>query len=281
MMRKRWAKLALGATCVAALAVPAAGQAGSPGSKDGGDRTLWATDNQGNLISFSADNPRKLDSSQQLSGLPMGVTLRGIDFRTATGELYGVGSDSVVYRVSTVTGKAVAEGPAFSPALNGRFFGVDFNPTVDRIRVTSDANQNLRLNPDTGALGTPAPDADLNPGDPTVVGSAYTNSSFSATPPATTTLYALDALDDAIYVQNPPNDGTLTMPKQLDINVRGDAGFDIAGQNNVGYIATSSDRRPGSELYRVNVLNGKSVKLGSIGRSGTTITGIAAVQDQP
>ena len=281
MMRKRWAKLALGVTCVAALAVPAAGQAGTPSSKDGGARTFYATDNQGNLVSFSADKPRQLDSSKPISGLPMGVSLRGIDFRPATGELYGVGSDSVVYRVSAVTGKAVAEGPAFTPALNGRFFGVDFNPTVDRIRVTSDANQNLRLNPDTGALGTPAPDADLNPNDPTVVGSAYTNSSFSATPPATTTLYALDALDDAIYVQNPPNDGTLTMPKQLGINVRGDSGFDIAGQDNVGYIATGSDRRPGAELYRVNVLNGKSVKLGSIGRSGMTITGLAAVQDQP
>jgi hypothetical protein len=281
MMRKRWAKLALGATCVAALAIPAAGQAGSSGSKDGGGRTFYATDNQNNLVSFSADNPRKLDSSQQITGLPMGVSLRGIDFRPATGELYGVGSDSVVYRVSAVTGKAVAEGPAFTPALNGRYFGVDFNPTVDRIRVTSDANQNLRLNPDTGALGTPVPDGNLNPGDPTVVGSAYTNSWFSASPPATTTLYALDALDDALYIQNPPNDGTLTMPQQLGINVRGDSGFDIAGRNNVGYIATASDRRPGAELYRVNVQNGKSIKLGTIGRSGSTITGLAAVQDQP
>jgi hypothetical protein len=281
MKLKRFVRMALGTACVAALAVPVAGQAGSFGTKDGGGRTFYATDNQGNLVSFSADNPGQLDSSQPISGLPTGVTFRGIDFRPATGELYGVGSDSVVYRVSPVTGKAVAEGPAFTPALSGRFFGVDFNPTVDRIRVTSDANQNLRLNPDSGALATPAPDADLNPNDPTVVGSAYTNSSFSATLPASTTLYALDALDDAIYVQNPPNNGTLTMPQQLDINVRGDSGFDIAGQNNVGYVATASDRRPGTELYRVNVLNGNSVKLGQIGRGSHTITGLAAVQDQP
>ena len=281
MKRKRLVRFALGATCVAALAVPVAGQAGDFGTKDGSGRSFYATDNQGNLVSFSADHPRRLDSSRPISGLPMGVGLTGIDFRPATGELYGVGSDSVVYRVSPVTGKAVAEGPAFTPALSGRFFGVDFNPTVDRIRVTSDANQNLRLNSDTGALATPVPDADLNPNDPTVVGSAYTNSSLNATPPAATTLYALDALDDAIYVQNPPNNGTLTMPQQLGINVRGDSGFDIAGQNNTGYVATASDRRPGSELYRVNVLNGKSVKLGTIGRSGMTITGLAAVQDQP
>jgi hypothetical protein len=100
----------------------------------------------------------------------------------------------------------------FTPALRGRFFGVDFNPMVDRIRVTSDANQNIRLHPDdANVVGA---DADLNPGDPTVVGSAYTNSSFSAGLASSTVLYALDALDDAIYVQSPPNNGTLAMPQR-------------------------------------------------------------------
>jgi hypothetical protein len=275
---KRLMLACLALLTAAALTVPAIGQAGhSKSSKS--DRTFYATDSQGNLLSFSADNPRSIDSSRPITGLPPMVTLRGIDSRPATGELYGVGSDSVVYRVSPVTAKAVAEGPAFSPGLRGRFFGVDFNPTVDRLRLTSDANQNLRLNPDTGALA--GADADLNPNDPTVVGSAYTNSSFSATPPTATTLYALDALDDAIYVQNPPNNGTLTQPVQLDISVRGDSGFDIAGQNNVGYVATASDRRAGAELHRVNVQTGDSDKLGQIGRSGVTITGLAAVQDLP
>jgi hypothetical protein len=283
MKRKGLVRFALGATCVAALAVPVAGQAGSQGSKDGGGRDFYATDNQGNLVSFSADNPRQLDSMKEISGLPPGVSLTGIDFRPATGDLYGVGSDSIVYRVNPQTAIATAEpargrGMAFTPALRGRFFGVDFNPTVDRVRVTSDANQNLRLHPDDGNVV--GPDADLNPNDPVVVGSAYTNSSFSASLPTATTLYALDALDDAIYVQNPPNDGTLTMPKQLDINVRGDSGFDIAGQKNVGYVATAGDRRPGAELYAVNVLNGRSTKLGQIGRGSHTITGLAAVQDQ-
>jgi hypothetical protein len=35
--------------------------------------------------------------------------------------------------------------------LDGTFFGVDFNPTVDRLRVISDTGQNLRVNVDTGA----------------------------------------------------------------------------------------------------------------------------------
>jgi hypothetical protein len=273
---KRFFRISLALACAAALAVPAAGLAGSSHS-NGGGRTFYATDDQGQLLSFSADNPRQLDSLRKITGLPPGVSLAGIDFRPATGDLYGVGSDSVVYRVNPFTAIAVAEGPAFTPALRGRFFGWDFNPQVDRIRLTSDANQNQRLHPDdANVVGT---DADLNPNDPTVVGSAYTNSSFSAAKPATTVLYALDALDDAIYTQAPPNDGTLTQPKRLDVNVRGDSGFDIAGKNNVGYVATASDRRPGAELYRVDVLTGDSVRLGRIGRSGHVITGLAAVQD--
>jgi hypothetical protein len=276
MKHKRFFLISLALVCAAALAVPVVGQAGSSGSQSGG-RTFYASDDQGQLLSFSEDNPRRLDSLRRISGLPPGVSLNGIDFRPATGDLYGVGSDSVVYRVNPFTAIAVPEGPAFTPGLRGRFFGWDFNPQVDRIRLTSDANQNQRLHPDdANVVGT---DTDLNPNDPTVVGSAYTNASFSAAKPTTTVLYALDALDDAIYTQAPPNDGTLSQPKQLAINVRGESGFDIAGKNNVGYVATASDRRPGAELYRVDVLTGDSVRLGQVGRVGHVITGLAAVHD--
>ena len=48
-------------------------------------------------------------------GAPAGVSLKGIDFRPATGDLYALGSDKVVYRVNPRTAIAVAEGPAFEP----------------------------------------------------------------------------------------------------------------------------------------------------------------------
>jgi Domain of unknown function (DUF4394) len=115
MKRTRFLRVSLGLACAAALAVPAAGQAAQSKAKGENDRTFYATDNQGNLVSFSADHTRRLDSSTPITGLGTGATLWGIDFRPATGELYGVGSDSIVYRVSPVTGKAVAEGPAFTP----------------------------------------------------------------------------------------------------------------------------------------------------------------------
>jgi hypothetical protein len=81
MKRKGLVRMALGLSCVAALAVPGAAQAAQPDSKGNSGRTFYATDAKGNLVSFSADNPRKLDSTQQITGLPMGVSLKGIDFR--------------------------------------------------------------------------------------------------------------------------------------------------------------------------------------------------------
>ena len=114
------------------------------------------------------------------------------------------GSSSRLYVLNPVTGVAVAVGGPFTPALSGAAFGFDFNPTVDRIRVVSDTGQNLRLNPDTGAVA--AVDTALNPGAPNVVGSAYSNNVAGAT---TTTLYAIDSTTDQLFVQNPPNAGVL------------------------------------------------------------------------
>jgi len=280
-----------GAAIAAVLAL--AGAAGADASRDRGDRdrggdrwqqrdadsrTFYATTDRNLLVQFDERRPNRMQDVQAISGLPAGVTLRGIDFRPATGDLYGVGSDSIVYRVNPVTAIAISEGPASTPALNGSSFGVDFNPTVDKIRVTSDATQNLRLNPDEGTVLMA--DSNLNPGLPQVVGSAYTNSSFSASRPATTQLYAIDAATDQLFLQNPPNDGTLTMGKRLRVDVGQQTGFDIAGDDNVGYLATSTSRSRGSALYRVDVLTGKTRKLGKIGGGRRlVVTGLAAWQD--
>ena len=89
-----------------------------------------------------------------------------------------------MYTIDPVTGAAVAIGAApFTPALDGTEFGVDFNPQVDRLRVVSNTGQNLRINPDTGAVVPTGPDKplmfasnDRNAGtSPNVVGAAYTN----------------------------------------------------------------------------------------------------------
>ena len=132
------------------------------------------------------------------------------------------------------TGIAISEGPAFTPALRGKAFGVDFNPVVDKIRVVSDDRQNLRLNVDEGTVLST--DKDLNPGLPMVVAAGYENSSFSFTQPAATTLHVVDAASDMLFTQAPPNDGTLTNGRRLGIDVGLNAGFDIAGSDNLGFL---------------------------------------------
>ena len=242
----------------------------------GPDRMLVATTNQNQLLTFNARNPDRIKDIQGISGLPAGVTLRGIDFRPKTGDLYGVGSDIVVYRVNPYTGIAIAEGPAFTPALRGKAFGVDFNPVVDKIRVVSDDRQNLRLNVDEGTVLMQ--DADLNPGMPQVVAAGYENSSFNVTQPAATTLHVVDAASDTLFTQNPPNNGTLTNPRKLRLDVGPNTGFDVAGADNIGYLTDQSRR--GTELYTVDLPTGKTKSLGRIGGGKRlVVTGLAAWQD--
>ncbi len=172
-----------------------------------------------------------------ITGLQPAEDALAIDLRPATGQIYLLGSSSRLYVLNPATGVAVAVGGPFTPALSGAAFGFDFNPTVDRIRVVSDTGQNLRLNPDTGAVA--GVDTALNPGAPHVVGSAYANNVAGAT---TTTLYAIDATTDQLYVQNPPNSGVLTpVGVPFSVDTSDAVGFDISANDNRAYAI--ADRR--------------------------------------
>lgn len=255
--------------CLTALAVPVAAQAEN--------RDFYGVDDRNNLVKFDRKSPDDLKNRESITGLPMGEELVGIDFRPKTGDLYGLGSDSNIYRVNPRTGIAIAEsGTPFTPELEGDSFGVDFNPVPDRLRVTSDADQSLRCDVDAN---TCVQDGDLNRGneDPHVVGSAYRASSFSFQQPAVTELYAADSRTDALYEQDPPNDGTLIDETPVDFNIRSRAGFDIAGTNDAGFITSANKKK--TKFYRVDVDSGESKELGRVG-NGIVLTGLAAVQDE-
>jgi Domain of unknown function (DUF4394) len=274
------------AAVVAALLVPLVAFAGGNRSHTFGkqSRVLFATDNAGNLLRFSEHSPW-LVRSKPITGLAAGVSLKGIDFRPATGDLYALGSDRVVYRVNPSTAIAVAEGPAFETtptALQGDRIGFDFNPTVDKIRITSDADDNFRLDPDPGSLLMN--DTKLTPADITVVGSAYTNSSFAAfaNRPTATMLFAYDTSGkkDRVWLQNPANAGTLMNPLSTGLDLGSDVGFDIAGAENRGYVAGTQSGRSGARLYSLDVTTGKTRQLGRIGGGNVVVTGLAAWQDK-
>jgi hypothetical protein len=254
------------------VAVPAAAAQAAP--KDYRGRTLYVTTAANELVSVAAARPDTVLTRRALTGLPADVTLKGIDFRPATGDLYGVGSDAVVYRVNPRTAIAVAEGPAFTAGLSGTLFGLDFNPTVDRIRITSDNRQNLRADPDAS---TALVDGLINPGDPDVVAVAYTNSFVNAARPTATVLFGVDTATDTLQILNPPNAGTLTEGKPLGFDVAADASFDIAGKRNIGYLTSTGTG--GSRLYHVDLMTGAATSIGRIGDGTLAVTGLAARQE--
>jgi len=213
-----------------------------------------------NLIRFNTATPATLLSSVPISGLQAGELVLGIDFRPGTGQLFALGSSHRLYTIDPANGAATPVGAdPFAPALSGTDFGFDFNPAVDRIRVISDAEQNLRLDP---ALGTVAAnDTPLNPAG-NVVAAAYLNNHAA---PASTVLYDIDSVAGNLLTQNPPNAGTLTLVGSLGLAVSSsDVGFDIASASGTAYLsAYTGGANPG--LYRVNLTTGAATLVGSIG----------------
>jgi hypothetical protein len=241
----------------------------SPGSPT----KVWATTSDNQLLTFDRRMPGRV-SSRPITGLQPGESLVGIDTRPASGRLYGVGSTNLVYVIDTMTAVATAVGTPFTPALTG-MAGVDFNPVVDRIRVVTTSGQNLRFNPDTGALvavdGSLAFGVmDANAGfRPNVAHAAYTNSVAGAT---STVLYDIDAALDALAVQSPPNDGTLSTVASLRRDADGVGGFDIAADG-IALTALRSSSAT-STLWCVNLGSGSVTKIGRIG-FGNVVTAMA------
>jgi hypothetical protein len=234
---------------------------------------LAGVSSNGLLVMFPSDDPFHV-TRVKVKGLKKKERILAVDVRPATGQLYALGSTSRLYTVNWETGQAteVGDGP-FTPALAGQSFSFDFNPTVDRIRIMSNAGQNLRAHPDTGAIVFIDAGLAYAGGDPGfasapgVVACAYTNSD---TDPATgTTLYDLDATRDTLVLQDPPNAGTLNTVGPLGVNATRIAGFDIAGSDGTAYAAMVVKKgrftslRTG--LFTIDLATGDATFLGNIG----------------
>lgn len=208
------------------------------------------------LVSFNRDTPGTIRNSRTITGLQADENLLGIDFRPADGMLYAVSSTARIYTINTETGAATFKAALAADAtdttapysgLSGTDFGLDFNPVPDRLRLVSNTGQSLRINVDNGATTT---DGAINGGTAgfAVSASAYTNS-FAGT--ASTTLYAIDYTNDLLYVQNPPNNGTLGTPVTLGVDSSANSGFDIDARRNTGYaVFTVGGVR---NLYTINL----------------------------
>jgi uncharacterized protein DUF4394 len=232
--------------------------------------TVYALAGHNHLLSFDSADPGTIVSDTAITGVRR--NLIGIDFRPATGTLYAL-TRTNLYTIDTATGVATKVGSTpLDPAANGGQFGFDFNPTVDRIRVVSNNGQNLRLNPNTGAVAVVDTNlayaaGDANAGeDPHVVGAAYTNNDNSGT--TGTTLYDIDSELDILLIQNPPNNGTLNTVGSLGVNFKARVGFDIFSQIDAGTGAATSNTAYASsnnDFYTIDLTTGTATFVGTIG----------------
>jgi hypothetical protein len=241
---------------------------------------------QNSLISFDSATPGTVSGVVPVTGLGAGESLLAIDIRPATGQLYALGSSSRLYTVNATTGAATAVGSGGSFTLSGTSFGFDFNPTVDRIRVVSNADQNLRLNPNDGTLTATDTALAFAAGDPNaganpnVVGAAYTNNLPGA---SSTTLYGIDTNLRILATQNPPNAGTLNTVGSLGLGftLSEPLGFDISGATGTAYAVFNSLTSGNlSQLSIVNLTTGDSGGVGGIG-GGVAVVDIAAPVPEP
>ena len=241
------------------------------GYSDGGK--FIALNDNNTLVLFDGGRSYRSGSSDFTFRRVVGVTgnLLGIDYRPANDKLYGLTSTNNVYTIDPYSGRATFVSTLSVPFGGGGLSGFDFNPVVDRLRLTGTNDQNYRVNVDTGATlvdGTLRySQGDRNQGrNPSITGSAYTNSVAGAT---TTMLYGIDYQLDVLVTQNPANDGLLQTVGGLDVNFGSMVGFNIVaggyggsyggsyggGSDYTGYAVTNS------RLYNIDLGDGDAERV--------------------
>ena len=232
----------------------------------------------GSVLSFDRATPATLKGSIAVSGLQSNEKLVGLDTRPADGLLYALSDQARIYTLNASTGvatfKALLSAAAGDDnpytALTGSQFGVDFNPVADRLRVISNTGLNLRIDVTTGATTT---DGVVNGPAAAITAAAYTNALAGAT---STQLFSLDAAAGQVYLQDPPNNGTLTAPIALGGTFGAANGFDIDARSNTAYAALATGGN--TALYTVPLAAGSTaVRVGTIG-TGEALIGLALVQ---
>lgn len=248
------------------------------------------------LVSFDSATPGSITSIGSLSGVLPGHAVRAIDFRPATGELFAVsnnGTAGQVYRVNLGSGQLTPVGSGFAfPVAPSARISIDFNPTVDRIRLITADGQNLRLNPITGGVAAVdtnlawAPGDPNGPGIPFGVGAAYTNNFAGAT---STTMYTYDFITDSLATQGglnsspSPNGGQwFSVGSSGVVTGEGGVGFDISSTTGTAYVSYNDFNQASNfeRLGTVNLSTGAFSLVGAFG-SGVDMLDISVVIPAP
>ncbi len=231
--------------------------------------------------------PQFIQSQTFILGIPPAEKLLAIDVRPSTGQLYGLTDASRLYIINLITGAVTPVGAgSFSPALNlGAIrgwsidLGFDFDPVTDRIRVVTATGQNLRLNPDSGAVESVDTPLAFASGDPNagrapfVSAAAYTNNTGGAT---STTLYTIingngSGPESTVLATLGSQAGSPVSAGTGQLFTVGNAGIvfieptglDIASDGTAYALLSSTDSR--NQLFTINLATGATSRIGGIG----------------
>ena len=188
-----------------------------------------------------------------------GITLLGIDYRAATGQIIGVTSEQAIITLDPATGKtAELSKMATMLPLGDMPVVVDVNPVPDRLRFMT-GTTNHRVNMDTGEVTVDGElhfdAADTNAATPPMLVAVGYINSFGM--PESTAMYDLDAGLNALIRQTAPNDGTLATIGDLGVTPNGPLSFDVAGSaqgTNTAWLGT------GDALHTVDLETGAIIE---------------------
>jgi hypothetical protein len=281
-------------TAPTAMARPAAPAPAVAGYKE----ELVAVTASQHLIRFTAAYPQRLSLRQRLTGLPEGERVADIDYRVARGVLYGITSAGRVVTIDPWTAQVkVISASLPTMSWGGQRVGMDFNPSVDRIRIVTSGGMNLRLHPDTGAIIDSKPNepglqidkpllyaaGDPNAGQaPEVTAVAYT---YNKDNEKITTLYGIDRARGVLVRHGSvegvqpfvsPDAGQLITVGKLGLGRLDDVTFDISDLRYLGLAAVRTQAEPRSQLVDVDLQTGHASPLGIIG-DGEAVVGLAIV----
>jgi len=251
--------------------------------------TVYGLIGNDRIVTFAAANPGTIKSDFAISGLDPGEVLTGIDIRPLDGKIYSVTTGGRVYRLDRGGGRYIATFtgvvttfpfPGTLVPITGSNFGIDFAP-FDRIRLVSDFDQNLRINPLNGGAAIDAPindGAGESPYD--LVGVAFADGSAVGAP-----FYGIDGLSSSLLLGAPGGvyrntnlAGAVFDALGISLASQSEVGFDIlfAGGINRAFLSAFDS------LYRVDLATGRATLIGDIGISDIRgITTAAYVPEPP
>ncbi len=222
-------------TLLKTLAASAAVAALSFGTANAAHMAFSLGDNGNTLVQFAPDGTGF--TGVDLSG--DAESLDTITYRPETGQLYGYSQDSdSFFLIDPMTG---ATSLVFESSIDvdTDIVGLDFNPTLDAVRLVSVAGDNIVYDPNGGTV-TRVTDIFYDEGysselvGPNVIGNAYTNQVPEAEADVLgTTQYVLDSQTDTLGILGNNNGdidrvGALTMMSSgEEIDFASVGGFDI------------------------------------------------------